>query len=144
LWRAGKVKWILVTGGGVAWNVGEFSEGRAMRQFLFDLGVDEDAILVETKSRNTYENALFSKPIWDRHNFAKGLLVTSARHMQRALGTFVRQGYIIVPASTDAIAATFPTTFPFSLLPDAGALDTTTKVIKEWVGLVVYSLRGQV
>ncbi len=143
LWRAGKVKWILVTGGGVAWQRGDASEGEAMTQLFRDLGVDEDAILVETKSRNTYENALLSKLIWDRHNFAKGLLVTSARHMQRALRTFVRQGYIIVPASTDAIAATFPTRVPFSLLPDARALDTTTKVIKEWVGLLVYSLRGR-
>ena len=144
LWRAGKVKWILVTGGGVAWEKGDASEGEAMTQLLYDLGVDEDAVLVETKSRNTYENALFSKSIWDRQKFAKGLLVTSARHMQRALNTFVRQGYIIVPASTDAVAGTFPTRVPFSLLPDAGALDSTTKVINEWVGLLVYYLRGWV
>ena len=142
LWRVGKVKWILVTGGGVAWERGDASEGEAMTQLLRDLGVDEDVILVETKSRNTYENALLSKSIWDRRRFAKGLLVTSARHMQRALRTFVRQGYIIAPASTDAIAGTFPTRFPFSLLPDAGALDSTTKVINEWVGFVVYYLRG--
>ena len=144
LWRAGKVKWILVTGGPIDWEQGDASEGTAMMQLLRDLGVDEDAILVETKSRNTYENALFSKSIWDRQKFAKGLLVTSARHMQRALRTFVRQGYIIVPASTDAIAGTFATPVPFSLLPNARALDTTTKVIKERAGLIVYYLRGWV
>jgi len=142
--RAGKVKWILVTDGGVAWKRGGASEGEEMRRILRDLGVDEGAVLVETISRNTYENALFNKSIWDRQKFTKGLLVTSARHMQRAVRTFVRQGYIIAPASTDAVAGTFPTRVPFSLLPGSRALDATTNVINEWVGLLVYYLRGRV
>ena len=143
LWRAAKIKKILVTGGGVRWEPGEPTEGDAMTQFLLDLGVPREAILSETRSRNTHENALLSKPVWDQEKFTTGLLVTSALHMPRALAVFTRQGYSVQPASTDAIAGTFPAALPFALLPDVRALDATTSAIKEWLGLIVYRLRGR-
>jgi len=142
LWRAAKVKKILVTGGGVRWTPGHASEGDAMRHFLEDLGVPPDSILSETRSRNTHENALLSRPLWEKEKFTTGLLVTSAMHMPRALATFTRLGYRVQPASTDAIAGSFDSSLPFSVLPDVRALDATTSAIKEWVGLMVYRFRG--
>jgi len=90
-----------------------------MRQLLLDLGVNDAAIVVEAKCHNTYENAL-----------------TSATHMERAFATFVRQGFAVVPATTDTLADTFPTQMPLSILPSVRALEATTDVVKEWVGLL--------
>lgn len=143
LWRAGKVKMILVTGGSVALRSNMTSEADAMNQILITLGVKRDVILIESVSRNTHENAVNSKTIWDQQGFTSGLLITSALHMPRALNVFAAQKLTLKPVPIDARAGAFAAiSFPLSLLPDVHALDATTGVVKEWIGVVVYQLRG--
>ena len=67
------------------------------------------------------------------------LLVTSALHMPRARAQFERAGLQVVPAATDHLATT--TASPLRWLPSAEALDTSGRVIKEWVGLRVMAGR---
>ena len=76
---------ILVTGGSAALRSTIGSEASAMNQVLITLGVRRDVILIEDDSRNTHENAVNSKTIWDQQGFTSGLLITSALHMPRAL-----------------------------------------------------------
>jgi len=142
LLRAGKAQKILLVGGGSGWGSDTTSEGAAMSQVLQDLGADAGAILVEEQSRNTFENALYARQIWDREGFTSGLLITSALHMRRAAEVFKQRGFSITPVPIDARAGALETIIPFSLLPDVRALEQTTYALKEWLGLLVYKLRG--
>jgi uncharacterized SAM-binding protein YcdF (DUF218 family) len=71
------------------------------------------------------------------------LLVTSARHMPRAAASFIREGIQVIPAPTDLIAVQRPLTIG-RFLPNAEALRESHKAVKEYVGYVVYWLRGWV
>ena len=72
-----------------------------MRDLLVEWGVPSTAILIETKSLNTYQNAINVKPILESHNINNVLLVTSAIHMPRALATFQSVGINAIPSPTD-------------------------------------------
>lgn len=77
---------IIVSGGGVyAWRK---AEAPIDAQYLEDLGVPPEDILPEDKSRDTLENARYTKKICDAHHFTAPLLVTSAYHMKRSLLCF--------------------------------------------------------
>ena len=65
------------------------------------LNVPEDALWYETKSLNTYENALHTRQILDKNGISHIVLVTSAVHMPRALALFEKQGFSVIPAPTD-------------------------------------------
>lgn len=142
LWKAGKAPKLLLVGRGNGWGSDVGSEGSAMAAVLRDFGIDQDAILVEGESRNTFENALYAKQIWDREGFRTGLLITSATHMTRSRAVFVERGFVVTAVPIDARAGAFDTVFPFTLLPDVRALDQVTAVWKEWLGLLVYRIRG--
>jgi uncharacterized SAM-binding protein YcdF (DUF218 family) len=49
-------------------------------------------MLLETRSRNTRENARYSAQLLDARKMHHILLVTSALHMERAMGEFSAQG----------------------------------------------------
>jgi uncharacterized SAM-binding protein YcdF (DUF218 family) len=137
LYRDRSVKRILVTGG-----TGSRSEAHLIAELLKEWGVPKDAILIENRSRNTFENAVNSKLLWDAHQFRSGLLVTSAMHMPRALAVFRRAGFAVDPAATDFRAHRYLMGGILALLPDAQALEDSTLAIKEWIGFGVYRLRG--
>ena len=60
------------------------SEAESMKDFALSLGVDKESIIVESTSRNTYENAVFCKKIVESHGWRSILLVTSKFHVERA------------------------------------------------------------
>jgi uncharacterized SAM-binding protein YcdF (DUF218 family) len=142
LWRAGKVQTIIVSGGNLPWARSSATEASLAVELLETYDVPRDAIIVESNSRNTHENAVNTAAIWREKCFHSGLLVTSATHMPRALASFRKAGLDIAPWPAD-----FRGRYPlvnslFDFLPNAGALAITTSAIKEWLGLVVYRLRG--
>lgn len=106
------------------------------------MGVPPDAIVVETQSRNTYENAVNSAEIIRDRGWRSAILVTSGAHMPRALAAFSKAGIDAIPASTD-IRVRFPLyDSALDFLPDAEALKRTSDAIREWIGIAVYRLRG--
>jgi len=141
VYKAGLAPKILISGGNV-FPDGRISEGEALAELLVSLGIDRTAIIVEGTSRNTYENARETTPIWVREGFKTGLLVTSSMHMPRALAVFKKAGFAVMPASTDMRSGQALPPFPLSILPDAGCLDQASQAIKEWIGLLVYRWRG--
>lgn len=90
LWRSGRVKWILPTGG-VKWEteLGELSESSVMKHYLLELGVPEDVILQEDEAKTTVENMLYATILMQRvlkiRNVRKVAVVTSAAHLNRAM-----------------------------------------------------------
>ncbi len=67
------------------------------KRILVDLGVDERMIIPEIKSRDTYENAKYSKEICAQKGFTRPVLVTSAVHLRRAVMIFEKQGMNVTP-----------------------------------------------
>jgi uncharacterized SAM-binding protein YcdF (DUF218 family) len=115
------------------------------------MGVPPEAVLLETDSGNTYENAVACRKILKEKGFRRVILVTSAAHMPRSVGVFKRLGIEVIPAPTGYTATQGdvgisipknPYNFLISLLPDADNLKTTTRMLKEYVGIFIYKLRG--
>lgn len=142
LWRAGKGKLIVLSGGNLPWAHLTRPEAELAQAVLEQLGVPADAILVEGQSRNTRENALNTAALWREKGFRSGLLVTSAVHMPRAIATFRAAGLDLVPWPADFQVQRPLVKSVFDLLPDAAALAMTTASAKEWLGLAVYRWRG--
>ena len=79
----------------------EGSEAPFARRELEDLGIAHDRILLEDRSRNTIENALYSKQIAQPKPGERWLLVTSAYHLPRAIGVFRKVGFAVEPCPVD-------------------------------------------
>jgi uncharacterized SAM-binding protein YcdF (DUF218 family) len=105
------------------------------------LGIEPARIELEDRSRNTVENAVFSKTIAAPKPGERWLLVTSAFHMPRAIGTFRRAGFLVEPYPVDwrTRGASEPLHPPRSLSEGLRRTDTAAH---EWFGLLAYWLTG--
>lgn len=144
LYKAGKAPVILLSGGSISWRTkeGGFPESVLMAEILRGMGVPKARILVESRSRNTHENAVLSKKLLESRGIDSILLSTSALHMPRALACFRRAGLKAEPAPGDFLTEVTDRTNFLDFLPSAGALEDSTAVIKEYLGMAYYSLRG--
>ncbi|WP_027308004.1 YdcF family protein [Caloramator sp. ALD01] len=83
LLNEGKVKYIIVSGGK---GQGEgIEEAEAMKEYLIAKGVSKEKILVENKSKNTYENLKYSKEIMNRKNLKSAIIVSNKFHLFRSM-----------------------------------------------------------
>jgi len=142
LYRAGKVKRILVSAGNIPWAQATKPEAELIKELLVEWGVASEAIEIATASRNTFENALEIERMWKSRKFSSALLVTSASHMPRAMAVFLRAGLPVIASTTDVQAVDGDQAYLFDWLPDASALSTTTTAAREWVGFLAYKIRG--
>jgi len=142
LFKAGKVDHVLASGGNLPWQGPAPPEAESMAELLVELGVPRSAIVLESASRTTRENAVNSAAILKANGWRRVLLVTSAAHMPRALAVFRLAGIDAIPAVTDIRVTHGGSLGVFDLLPDADALARTTEATKEWIGLIVYRMRG--
>jgi uncharacterized SAM-binding protein YcdF (DUF218 family) len=134
LYRAGKSPYVVVTAGNQPWSTSPWDEADLLRDLLLEWGVPQEAVFLEGSSRNTRENAVYSKHVIDSINCQTALLVTSAAHMPRAVAAFRGVGIDIVPVSTDVRVIDGNGLSALALLPDAKALDMTSDAIREWIG----------
>jgi len=142
---------LLLTGGTIDWMNEREPPARDMAEILRMLGVPENALWYETESRNTYENARFTRQILSEKGIDRIILVTSAMHMPRAAALFEKQGFEVISAPTDYNVTQADwerlwepnlTTQLFNLLPSVGNLSDTTSALKEYIGILIYGLRG--
>lgn len=141
LYRAGKAPRILLTGGNVFPQPGLESEAYYARQLLALWGVPESAIVLETESRNTIQNAGNSVRILTERGWGDVLLVTSATHMHRGVLAFRHAGIEVIPAPTDFLAVDANAPEALSWIPSAGALSGTTLALHEYLGRLWYRVR---
>jgi uncharacterized SAM-binding protein YcdF (DUF218 family) len=144
LYKTGKIKKILLTGGSGKLIGAERSEAPVARWYLQQAGVPDSAILIEDKSRTTWENALYSKQLLDR--VAPGsrcLLITSAWHLPRAKGCFDHAGLACDIFGTDFFTEQDLGNPYHWFEPDWEALMKWEYLLKEWVGWGVYRLTGK-
>ena len=133
---------ILISGGGGTVFGDGVAEAPIIADFLKSLGVDPARILVEDRSRTTYENARFSRELVEPKGGERWLLVTSAWHMPRAVGVFRNAGFPVTPYPVDfRTGGAGNNARPFAFVSDGlRRLDIGTK---EWAGLVAYYAAGR-
>jgi len=113
------------------------------RMIFQDLGIDTEKIIFECNSRNTYENALYSKALVNPVAGQNWVLVTTAWHMPRSVGVFRKAGWEVIPYPVDY--STYPgEAFSISFCPSlTDRLSLLSQGIKAWVGLTAYYLTGK-
>jgi uncharacterized SAM-binding protein YcdF (DUF218 family) len=145
LYQTGKIRHILVSGG-AGRLIGDVPpEADATRDWLLRCGVPDSAIWVENRSRNTQENAAFSRQLVDsRAPGSRCLLITSAWHLRRASGCFRAAGLPCDLFGADFMAEKHTGNVFRWLEPDWKALMKWELLLKEWIGWGVYRLKGYV
>lgn len=145
LYRAGKVRRIIISGGLATLKPqpGQVPEAQDLATLLKLAGVPAQAILLEPRSHNTRENALFTKALLDQHPDLKSLvLVTSAFHERRALACFAKVGLHPAAFPADFRATDPPSTLTYWVIPSTDALTRWGSLLHEMAGFAIYKLAG--
>ena len=129
---------IIVSGGRVSGN--RSSEAQIAKRFLADLGVEEGQIVTEENSRDTYENAKYTREIFLRKNYQKPILVTSAFHMKRALLCFKKIGLGVIPYPAGFKSKNAKNAGWVGYLPRSGSLAATSDAFHEYLGNLFYRI----
>lgn len=130
---------IVFTGGSANLVSGDAREADYAATLLEQLGLAKERLILERNSRNTYENAVFTKALVTPKPGERWLLVTSAYHMPRSYGIFRKAGFAVEPYPVDWRVGTLLT---FDTL-SADNLFRTDLAIREWIGLLAYRLAGR-
>ncbi len=115
-------------------------EAEAMQALALELGVPAAAILAESQSRTTAENAIEVRRMLPHARHI--VLVTSELHLPRATALFRKQGFEVTPGSCGVDGAAEPWAVT-DFLPSAGTLGYTSAAIHEFVGIAVYRAIGR-
>ncbi|MCA8830735.1 YdcF family protein [Hymenobacter pini] len=150
LYRAGRIRRIIISGGSGALIQPMISKGEMPRteaeelQVLLRLaGVPKQDILLETRSRNTRENALFTKELLAQHpEINSTVLITSAFHQRRAIGCFAKVGLHPAPFPAGFYSSDRKPTLSYWLLPGDQPLALWSILLHEMAGYAVYRVLG--
>jgi uncharacterized SAM-binding protein YcdF (DUF218 family) len=150
LYKQKKAPKIIVSGGSISWKGGGNPEAEDLTKLLVTMGVPAENIIQEGASFNTRENAVYVKKILKAQNFKTILLVTSAMHMPRSMAIFKRVGINAIAAPTDYHISRLELAEPnrqtestiLSFFPNEERFWLTTQAIREYIGLLVYKLKG--
>lgn len=142
LFQSGQISTLVISGGSGSLTKPNVKESKLVEEYLKEGQFRTQGLFIETKSKNTFENAQYTKELIGINN-PKILLVTSAFHMGRAMKVFRKAGFEPEP---------FPTHFLFEpirnynidtvIIPNARNFQKWELLIKEWLGTLVYKLQG--
>jgi uncharacterized SAM-binding protein YcdF (DUF218 family) len=142
LYKKGLVKKIILSGGSGS-LVDDTRESVLAKAFLVDnCGVPDSVVLIDTASRNTYENAVESKKIMKAANLKTAVIITSAWHMRRALGCFEIEGIKVDIHPTDRLYDDPPFTPDDFIIPNTGNIRKWETLMHEIAGVIMYKIRG--
>lgn len=137
---------VIFTGGSGSLSLQNSSgEGAIARKLLTSVGINNERLIIESKSRNTYENFINTKPLLPKYSNGQAhgryFLVTSAFHMPRAVGIARQQNIEVIPypvdfhSNHDDLRA-----WDFDLYDHLKSLEPAWR---EWIGLTVYYYTGK-
>ena len=133
---------IVYAGGNNSLRGARTNEASDGRKLLIALGVDPARIAIETQSRNTDENARFTRDLVRPPAAQRWLLVTSAWHMPRSMALFRKAGFDVVAFPVDYRSQGGAGDWQISSGPMRG-LRIFDVAAHEWAGLLVYWLSGR-
>jgi uncharacterized SAM-binding protein YcdF (DUF218 family) len=146
LYRAGKAPVVVIAAGGEPEFDGQMVEAQVIARMLTTLGVPESALRLETRSRNTRENAANVRPVLAALGARRVLLVTSGRHMYRAVKTFSKiwggtpDAPALIPVPADIAVVPGGHISLESWLPSAEGLENVTRALKEYAGMLALAM----
>jgi uncharacterized SAM-binding protein YcdF (DUF218 family) len=145
LYRLGKIKKILITGGSGLLNGDSITEAEDLAKVFLMCGIPKQDLILENKSVNTRENALFTKELIDHENLkGRFLLITSAFHMRRAHLCFSKAKLNVDVFPVDFYTEQRRFTPDFILIPNEQALSKWTILSHEIVGIITYKIMGYI
>jgi uncharacterized SAM-binding protein YcdF (DUF218 family) len=133
---------IVFSGGSANLIANDAREADFAGEIFEGLGIDKSRLTMERRSRNTYENAEFSKTVAAPKPGERWLLVTSAFHMPRSIGLFRKAGFAVAPYPVDWRVGSRADLLSFTNFAGDG-LGRTDTAVREWLGLLAYYLTGK-
>lgn len=133
---------ILFTGGITVLSTGDISEAAAAEDFFREQGLAPGRLILESRARDTYENATLSLALAKPKTGENWLLVTSAFHMPRSVGCFRKAGFPVIPFPVDFRTSGTTGKFGVSL----ASLTNTARLhlaLREYLGLFSYWMSGR-
>jgi uncharacterized SAM-binding protein YcdF (DUF218 family) len=132
---------IIYSGGDASLRGDAADEAQFLLPLLDRFGLARERVTLERRARNTAENATFSKELAKPKQGERWLLVTSARHMPRAVGCFRSAGFTVEAYPVDW--STYKTVSVWPSLQFGGHLGSLDSAAHEWIGLIAYWLTGK-
>lgn len=134
---------IVFSGGSDALITTKPPEAETAGKLFVALGIEPSQMTLEAKSRNTHENAIFTRDLIQQKPGERWLLVTTAWHMPRSMGCFRKAGLVVEPWPVDyRTPQAFEWFRLYSSLPEG--LRRLDFVMKEYIGLIAYRLTGRI
>lgn len=141
LWRRNPHLRIVFTGGeGELFGTGP-SEAERAALFFDSMGVPHSALVLETRSQNTYENAIFTRALPGLDAQQRWLLITSAWHMPRSMATFQKAGWNVTAYPVDFRTGGLTPWSSYNLGEGAARWEL---LLHEWLGIASYRLSGRI
>ncbi|HEV8513989.1 MAG TPA: YdcF family protein [Cyclobacteriaceae bacterium] len=143
LYKLGKVKKILVSGGSGSLTIRDRKEADEIEAALLLMGIPQEDIVKEANSKNTHESSVEVKKILTGKTTSDScILVTSGYHMRRSAACFAKVGWKMDCFSVDFLSHQRKYTPDVLFIPRVEAIGTWQVLIKEWVGMISYKLAG--
>src|SRR5712671_3129488 len=134
---------IIYSGGSSKLISGEAREADYAIALFESLGISRERLTMESRARNTEENAEFSKALAAPKSGERWLLVTSAYHMPRSVGLFRKAGFAVEPYPVDWRVGERADLWSFTNIALDG-LGRTDLAVREWIGLIAYRATGKI
>jgi len=132
---------LVFTGGSGNPGFQEAREADLAKELFLNVGLDEERLVFERESRNTYENARNTTAMIEHSADETWLLITTSYHMPRSFGAFCQQGWKMVPYPVDYQTLQGELlTFNLGFVGHLGGLE---QALREWIGLLAYRLTGK-
>jgi uncharacterized SAM-binding protein YcdF (DUF218 family) len=140
--KAGKISKILISGGSL--NSYPPIENHGAKAFLMQLGIPDSLIFQELKSRNTYENAMYSAQYFkEKNQKLSAVIFTNSWHMKRAAACYHKQGFQTQAFGSNPIGSKVPFSY-WSFIPHKDAFKDMHDLTKEFVGFIIYALKDYI
>jgi uncharacterized SAM-binding protein YcdF (DUF218 family) len=144
LYRKGKIGKILLSGG-TGSLTDQSLEADYIATYLRNIGIPKRDILIESESRNTHQNAIYTAQVLQENDLLSPcILITSAYHMPRAKRCFTKAGIEVEDFSVDRTHGPRKFYFDHLFIPNLEAMFSWSGLIKEWIGMFVYKVMGYI
>jgi uncharacterized SAM-binding protein YcdF (DUF218 family) len=134
---------LVFSGGSANLVSNEAREADFAGEIFESLGIAKSRLAMERRSRNTHENAEFSKALVAPKQGERWLLVTSAFHMPRSVGLFRKAGFAVEPYPVDWRVGGRDDLLAFANIAVDG-LGRVDLAVREWIGLIAYRITGRI
>ncbi|HLO92194.1 MAG: YdcF family protein [Chloroflexota bacterium] len=143
LYKKKNIKKIIISGGSGHLIYRDRTEASFIKKYLINIGIESNDILVENKSKNTFENARFTAKLLQQNDSSDSLLlITSSLHMRRASGCFEKQSIAIREYPTAKITGDRLKNIDHLLIPSIKTLEQWNLLIHELLGYAMYKVMG--